>query len=95
MRSKAASHRLKPSKGHPGDSTFSLLGVLEGLQQGRPGAALSPSPSFPPNFTTCVTVVSLLIQETRSRCQHIFTGFQSRWNLCKDMYTYCLSERHS
>ena len=27
--------------------------------------------------------------------QNIFTIFQSRWNLCKDMYTYYLSECHS
>lgn len=50
-------------------------------------------PPSPP--TTCVAVVSLLIQETRSRRQYIFTGFQSCWGLCKDRHTYCLIESHS
>lgn len=38
-----------------------------------------------------VIVVTLVIQETKSRWQNIFTGFQSWRKLCRYMYTYYLN----
>lgn len=49
------------------------------------------TPHLLPSLVTCVTVAYLLIPETKSRYQNIFTGFQSCWKLCKYMYTYCLN----
>lgn len=56
-------------KGHPGALTPPPMPQRPGLQQGSRDALALSALHSPPRLTTCVTVASLLIQETTSRCR--------------------------
>ena len=79
-------------KGHPGALTPPPMLDRPGPQQGsRDALALSARPQSHHLFDRGFLTYS----GDNIQVQNIFTTFQSRWNLCKDMYTYYLSECHS